>query len=274
MIEVINLTKRFGPKLVLRNVSLSIPAGQTTCIIGRSGSGKTVLLKHIVGLLRPDAGSIRIDGQDVTHLSRSEWFQLRQRFGYVFQGAALFDSLTVFENVVIGLYERDIREAAFLHREAQRALSAVGLLPPIEDAGSREFQREYEFLCRKYPADLSGGMRKRVGIARALVGQPEYLFYDEPTSGLDPVTSEQIDQLIAELAQRLRITSVVITHDMFTVFRVAQRVFLLEEGSIAFGGTPAEMLQSTEPIVQRFLERYLAPLDVVHSAPERAGRLQ
>ncbi|MCS7170422.1 MAG: ATP-binding cassette domain-containing protein, partial [Candidatus Kapabacteria bacterium] len=259
MIEVCNLTKRFGPKLVLRDVSLHIPAGQTTCIIGRSGSGKTVLLKHIVGLLRPETGTIRIDGQDVTRLSRQEWFHFRRRFGYVFQGSALFDSLTVFENVIVGLYERDIRSPQFLHSEAQRVLSAVGLLPSIEDATSREFQQEYKLLCRKYPSDLSGGMRKRVGIARALVGQPEYIFYDEPTSGLDPITSEQIDRLIAELARRLNVTSVVITHDLFTVFRIAQRVALIEEGSILFTGTPADMLQNPEPIVQRFLERYLLP---------------
>ncbi len=260
MIEVRHLTKRFGLKTVLEDVSLSIPRGQTTCIIGRSGSGKTVLLKHIVGLLRPDSGSIFIDGQEVTHLRRADWFRLRQRFGYVFQGAALFDSLTVFDNVVISLYERDMREAELLHREARRVLSAVGLLPPLEEAGTAAFEREYELLCRKYPADLSGGMRKRVGIARALVGKPEYIFYDEPTSGLDPITSEQIDQLVAELASRLQVTSVVITHDMFTVFRIAQRVILLEGGVVAFTGTPADMLQSTDPIVQRFLERYLLPL--------------
>ncbi|MCS7176325.1 MAG: ATP-binding cassette domain-containing protein [Candidatus Kapabacteria bacterium] len=267
MIEVLHLTKRFGPKVVLQDVCLKIPTGQTTCIIGRSGSGKTVLLKHIVGLLRPDSGTIWIDGQEVTKLRRDEWFQLRRRFGYVFQGAALFDSLSVLENVVIGLYEHDIRQPEVLHREAQRVLSAVGLLPPLEEANSREFQREYELLCRKYPADLSGGMRKRVGIARALVGNPEYVFYDEPTSGLDPVTSEQIDSLIAELAQRLQVTSVVITHDMFTVLRIAHRVALIDEGIIRFVGTPEEMLQSSEPIVQRFLERYVIPLD---SYPHRA----
>jgi phospholipid/cholesterol/gamma-HCH transport system ATP-binding protein len=260
MIELRNLTKSFGSKPVLRNISLQIPQGQTTCIIGRSGAGKTVLLKLIVGLLRPDAGSIWIDGEEVTRLSRQQWFRLRKRFGYVFQGAALFDSLTVFENVVLGLYEHDIRDPQLLHSEAQRVLSAVGLLPPVEEVGEEAFRREYELLCRKYPAALSGGMRKRVGIARALVGQPAYIFYDEPTSGLDPITSEQIDQLIATLAQRLGVTSVVITHDMFTVFRVAHRVALLEDGALVFVGTPAAMLESSEPIVQRFLERYLLPL--------------
>ncbi|GBD06939.1 putative ribonucleotide transport ATP-binding protein mkl [bacterium HR21] len=267
MIELRNITKRFGPKQVLKDISLCIPPAETTCIIGRSGSGKTVLLKHIVGLLRPDSGSILIDGRDVTHASRAEWFQLRRRFGYVFQGAALFDSLTVFENVVLGLYEHDIRSPELLHREAQRVLSAVQLLPPLEESETAEFQREYNLLCRKYPAELSGGMRKRVGIARALVGQPEYVFYDEPTSGLDPITSEQIDALIAELAQRLQITSVVITHDLFTVFRVAQRVALIEEGELVFAGTPSQMLHSSEPIVQRFLERYLSPLHPVPSSP-------
>lgn len=270
MIEVCHLTKRFGSKTVLCDVSLLIPRGQTTCIIGRSGSGKTVLLKHIVGLLRPDSGSISIDSQEVTHLSRPEWFRLRQRFGYVFQGAALFDSLTVFDNVVIGLYERDIRDTQLLHREAQRVLAAVGLLPPLEETGAAAFEREYELLCRKYPADLSGGMRKRVGIARALVGEPEYIFYDEPTSGLDPITSEQIDQLIAALASRLQVTSVVITHDMFTVFRIAQRVILLEGGTVVFTGTPADMLQSSESIVQRFLERYLLPLQGFTVPSQRA----
>jgi phospholipid/cholesterol/gamma-HCH transport system ATP-binding protein len=259
MIEVRTLSKRFGSHVVLREVSLQIPQGQTTYIIGRSGSGKTVLLKHIVGLLRPDSGSILIDGQEVTHFTRAQWFALRRRFGYVFQGAALFDSLTVFENVVLPLYEHDVRDRELLHAEARRALSAIGLLPPLEEQHTELFRREYEQLCSKYPSALSGGMRKRVGIARALVGAPEYLFYDEPTSGIDPVTSEQIDQLIAELAQRLRVTSVVITHDLVSVFRVAQRVALLEEGRIVFDGSPQELLSSPEPIVQRFLERYRLP---------------
>ncbi len=252
------MRKAFGTRPVLENVTLSVPTGSTTCIIGRSGCGKSVLLKHIVGLLRADGGHVEIDGKRMERLNRTELFALRRKVGYVFQGAALFDSLTVFNNVVISMVERGEKNAEALESEACRVLSAVGLLPPLTERESNEYQREYAILKRKKPSDLSGGMRKRVGVARALVGKPDYIFYDEPTTGLDPVTSQQIDDLIAELARTLNVTSVVITHDMFSVFNVADRVAMLHNGVVWFEGTVSELRSSTDSEVVDFLSRYVA----------------
>jgi phospholipid/cholesterol/gamma-HCH transport system ATP-binding protein len=270
MIEIRGLHKAFGTKHVLNGVDITIPVGQTMCIIGRSGCGKSVMLKHIVGLLSPDAGTVRVDGRDVHSLSRAELFAMRRKIGYVFQGAALFDSMTVWENVVLGLYEHGERRQHILDGEARRVLSAVGLLPDAQKADfhsqansqasspnySEQFEREYAILRNKKPSDLSGGMRKRVGVARALVGNPEYILYDEPTTGLDPITSEQIDNLIAELQAKLNATSVVITHDIFSVYRVAQSVAMLENGTVHFMGTPDELRTSNNAVVQEFIERY------------------
>jgi phospholipid/cholesterol/gamma-HCH transport system ATP-binding protein len=256
MIDIRNLHKSFGAKRVLNGVNLSIPSGATMCVIGRSGCGKSVLLKHIVGLLEADDGSVHVDGKDVRSLRGEELFSMRRRIGYVFQGAALFDSMTVYENVVLGLYEHGERRTDVLDGEARRVLASVGLLPDVHESGSAHFEKEYSILQNKKPSDLSGGMRKRVGVARALVGSPSYILYDEPTTGLDPITSEQIDNLILELSQKLNVTSVVITHDMFSVYKVAQSVALLEQGQVRFFGTAGELRASNDEVVQEFIERY------------------
>lgn len=263
MITIEDVHKAFGPKQVLCGVTLEIPEGHTTCIIGKSGCGKSVLLKIIVGLLRPDHGTVRIDGTPIEGLPQHALYAVRRRIGYVFQGAALFDSLTVWENVVIGLFEHGERRYEVLDAEARRVLQAVGLVPSPEDVGRQAHEREYALLCAKKPSDLSGGMRKRVGVARALVGSPEYIFYDEPSTGLDPVTSEQIDRLIKDLQQRLGVTSVVITHDMFSVFNVADRVAMLHNGTVWFDGSMVAFRQSSDPVVQEFLERFVAPYEQV-----------
>ncbi len=256
MIKVENLHKSFGSKHVLRGISLDIEQGETLVIIGKSGTGKSVLLKLIVGLLNPDKGSVTIDGKRVDQMSETELYEVRRRIGYVFQGAALFDSLTVSENIVLGLYEHGERDNALFEREITRNLVNVGLLPDPEKVSKEEFHIAYNILVNKKPAELSGGMRKRVGVARALVGTPQYVFYDEPTTGLDPVTSEQIDNLVCDLTMKLDVTSVVITHDIFSVYKVADRVILLDQGLIRFTGTPNELQRSTDPVVQEFIERY------------------
>lgn len=256
MIEIRGLYKAFGAKQVLSGVDLTINAGETMCVIGRSGCGKSVLLKHIVGLLEPDDGTVFVDGKEVRRLRGKELFDLRRGVGYVFQGAALFDSMTVWENVVLSLYEHGERRTDVLDKEARRVLAAVGLLPDEATAESSDFEKEYAILRDKKPSDLSGGMRKRVGVARALVGSPQYILYDEPTTGLDPITSEQIDNLILELSQKLSVTSIVITHDMFSVYKVARTVALLEQGIVRFFGTADELRASDDSVVREFIERY------------------
>lgn len=263
MIELRNIKKTFGNKVVLNGVSCTVPAGKTTCIIGRSGCGKSVLLKHIVGMLKADSGSVLIDGRDVNTLSKQELFDMRRSIGYVFQGAALFDSLNVFENVIISLVEHGVTDQKLIDAEARRVLSAVGLLPPVNGNGSAEYEREYTILAGKKPSDLSGGMRKRVGVARALVGKPNYIFYDEPTTGLDPVTSQQIDDLLHELAGKYRATSVVITHDMFSVYNIADHVIMLHDGVVRFTGSVDELQASSDPIVVEFLARFVPPAPAV-----------
>lgn len=258
MIEITGIRKAFGEKDVLRGIDLSVPTGKITCIIGKSGCGKSVLLKHIVGLLKADAGEVLIDGRNINELTRDDMFVLRRKIGYVFQGAALFDSLTVFENVVIGLVEHGEKDRTVLDGEARRVLSAVGLLSDPSKVSSSEFDREFEMLSVKKPSDLSGGMRKRVGVARALVGSPDYIFYDEPTTGLDPVTSQQIDDLIGELANKLRVTSLVITHDMFSVFNIADNVAMIEDGVVRYQGTVPDLKSTSDSAVVEFLERYVA----------------
>ena len=254
MITIHNLHKAFGQKQVLNGIDLTISDGETLCVIGKSGCGKSVLLKHVVGLLDGDKGHVEVDGKNVVNFTKEELFSLRRRVGYVFQGAALFDSLTVFENVIISQWEHGERDTIALTKEAQRVLSAVGLLPGSSAEG---FAKEWAILRDKKPSDLSGGMRKRVGVARALVGSPDYVFYDEPTTGLDPVTSEQIDNLIAELASTLNMTSVVITHDMFSVFKIANRVAMLDKGMVRFEGSVQQLLECKDPVVVEFLERYV-----------------
>lgn len=258
MIELKDLKKSFGEKTVLRGVNLTIKAGETTCIIGRSGCGKSVLLKLIVGLLAPDEGTVVVDGQDISQLSQKQLFNMRKHIGYVFQGAALFDSLNVFDNIVMSLVEHGVTDKAVLDAEARRVLSAVGLLPALSGAGNPTYELEYTNLKSKKPSDLSGGMRKRVGVARALVGKPDYIFYDEPTTGLDPITSQQIDDLIETLDRTIDATSVVISHDIFSVFNIADHVVMLEGGLVHFQGTVDELRTTTDPVVVEFLRRYVS----------------
>jgi len=257
MIELRGIKKSFGSKVVLSGVDMVIPNGKTTCIIGRSGCGKSVLLKHIVGLLQADAGTVTIDGKDVSKLTKDQLFEMRRRIGYVFQAAALFDSMSVFDNVVIGLVEHGETDQAMLDAEGRRVLSAVGLVPDPSTTDAETFEREYRILATKKPSDLSGGMKKRVGVARALVGQPTYIFYDEPTTGLDPVTSQQIDDLLEYVAESQNVTSVVITHDMFSVYNIADHVIMLDSGVVQFSGTVPELQASTDPVVVEFLARFV-----------------
>lgn len=257
MIEINNLHKSFGPNTVLDGVTFNIPEGDSICIIGKSGSGKSVMLKHIVGLLEPDKGNVKVDGMQIDKLHKNDLFALRRQMGFVFQGAALFDSLNVFENSVLGMYEHGNRNIDELEKESIRVLSAVQLLPDLSEVGEEAFRKEWSILKYKKPSDLSGGMRKRVGVARALVGSPKYIFYDEPTTGLDPVTSEQIDDLIAGLSKKLNVTSVVITHDIFSVFRIAKTVAMLHDGKLRYFGDVAGMRASDDIIVSEFIDRFV-----------------
>jgi len=256
MIEINNLSKSFGEKQILKNVNMIIEQGKTTCIIGKSGSGKSVLIKHLVGLLEPDSGTVVIDGQEIPKLSRKELFEVRKKMGFVFQGAALFDSFNVFENVIIKLFELGVRDFNYLEKEAIRVLNAVQLLPDVKEIGENSFQKEWVILKNKMPAELSGGMRKRLGLARALVGKPEYLFYDEPTTGLDPVTSEQIDELILEVQKKVQVTSIVITHDLFSVYKIADKVAMLHNGFKVFDGNVQEFRNSDIEAIKEFQLRY------------------
>jgi phospholipid/cholesterol/gamma-HCH transport system ATP-binding protein len=239
VIEIKNLKKRFGKKEVLRGVNLSIKTGETMVIIGRSGCGKSVLLKHVVGLLKGDEGEVIVDGQIISSMSSEELYRIRTKFGYLFQGAALFDSMTVGENVGLALRENYQMNEQKIREIVAEKLALVGL-PNIE---------------QMKPSELSGGMRKRVGLARALATNPEYIFYDEPTTGLDPIMSDAIDTLIKDLAQKLRVTSVVITHDIQSVYKIADRIAMMHEGKIYFLGNAKDLAETQDPIVRNFVDR-------------------
>lgn len=240
MIEIKNLHKKFESKDVLQGVNLDIHDGEALAIIGGSGSGKSVLLKHIVGLLEPDEGTVNVNGKIISELPPKELYEVRRKFGYLFQGAALFDSLTVEENVSLPVVENDFGFSVDKIKDlVAEKLELVGL-PGIE---------------KLKPSELSGGMRKRVGLARALVTNPDYLLYDEPTTGLDPVMSDAIDDLIKELNEKLNVTSIIITHDMFSVKRIADRVAMVYKGKIYFHGTPEELKNSDDEIIKNFLSR-------------------
>lgn len=241
MIEIINLKKSFGNKEVLRGVDLNIEEGKTNVIIGASGCGKSVLLKHIVGLLKPDEGHILIDGDDITKMNEKEIYAIRKKFGFLFQSAALFDSMTVGENVGIALRENTLTPKAEINRIVSEKLGMVDL-PGTENL---------------MPSELSGGMRKRVGLARALATDPQYILYDEPTTGLDPITSETIDELMDTVARSKdpKVTSIIVTHDIFTVYEIGDRVAMMYEGKVHFNGTPEELRATSDPIVRQFLER-------------------
>jgi phospholipid/cholesterol/gamma-HCH transport system ATP-binding protein len=236
MITLENVTKSFGSRTVLKGVTLEVPEGQNTVIIGGSGAGKSVTLKLIVGLLEPDAGRVLVDGADVQQLDRNQLRALRGRIGYVFQFAALFDSLTVAENIRLGLVRRGCGEA--LIRERVEESLAVVELSGTED---------------KLPSELSGGMRKRVGIARAIALKPSYILYDEPTTGLDPITASVMDQLIMR-TRDLGVTGLVVTHDMRSAFTVGDRIALLHQGEIRQSGSTQEIRTSDDPIVRQFID--------------------
>jgi phospholipid/cholesterol/gamma-HCH transport system ATP-binding protein len=240
MIEIHDLHKSFGDKHVLRGVSFTIADGETVAVIGESGCGKSVLIKHIVGLLHPDQGSVTLDGNVISSSSEDTIYSLRRNIGFLFQNAALFDSMNVFENIVLGLWEHGERDTDKLQAIAKAKLALVGL----------------EGIEKVKPSELSGGMRKRVGLARALASEPKYMFYDEPTTGLDPVTSDQIDALIADLTNKLSVTSLIITHDLFTVEHIAKRVIFLYQGKVYFDGTPSDLLSSTESVISKFVKRF------------------
>lgn len=237
MIEIKNLTKSFGDLIVWRDVSFDIQDGETTAVIGRSGCGKSVLMKHFNALLYPDEGSVLIDGRCVFELSYSELRKVRQRFGILFQGGALFDSISTFENVAFPLrYFTDQNEDEITHN-VNEALGMVNL----QDAGN------------KSTSELSGGMRKRVGLARAIILKPDYLLYDEPTSGLDPKTSDEINELIVTMADSLDITSIVITHDMHSVLEVADKVAFLDEQELSWFGRTEDMKHSDNQNLLEFI---------------------
>ncbi len=240
MIEIKNLHKSFGANKVLQGINLDIDTGETLVIIGRSGCGKSVLIKHIVGLLYPDEGYVNVEGRKVDELTMKELYNLRSKFGFLFQGSALFDSMTVEENIFLPLVESGKRYSQIeLDKKVAEKLELVGM------KGVQKLK----------PAELSGGMKKRVGLARALITDPDYVFYDEPTTGLDPIMSDSIDVLIKELTDKLNVTSVVVTHDMYSVKNVANQVAMMHEGEIHFSGTPVELLSSTDKIIKEFIQR-------------------
>ncbi len=238
MIEIRNLTKRFGDHLIWEDVSLTIADGESLAIIGKSGSGKSVLLKHLNALLNPDAGSVLIGGQNIFELNYVDMRLVRQKFGVLFQGGALFDSINTYENVAFPLrYFTRMTEQEIEHRVLE-CLELVNL----KDMG------------HKATSELSGGMRKRVGLARAIVMQPAYLLYDEPTSGLDPVTSEEINELIIRMNRELSITTVVISHDMHSVLRVAERAAFIDEKKLSWYGTIEELRVADHPRMREFIK--------------------
>ena len=239
MIELSGVQKSFGENRVLRGVDLTIQTGESMVIIGGSGTGKSVILKHIVGLLTPDAGSVRVDGQEISKLSGAALSDFRRRFGLLFQGAALFDSLSVAENVAFGLRARGGLSNIEIEMRVRQKLAMVGLA-----------DRAIENLM---PADLSGGMKKRVGLARAIATDPTIILYDEPTTGLDPIMADVINRLISETNKKLSVTSVTITHDMKSAYQIADRIAVLYQGKILEVGTPEEIQRSASPIVQQFI---------------------
>ena len=237
MIEVINLSKRFDGHEVLRHLNIEVRSGETLVIIGRSGCGKSVLLKHMIGLMVPDRGQVFVDGRELALADTDERDLLRMKFGMVFQGGALFDSMTVGENVGFSLAEHTTREPSVIDERVAECLSLVGL-SNIEDL---------------MPAELSGGMKKRVALARAICMEPEIVLYDEPTTGLDPIMADAVNDLIISLNQQLQVTSVVVTHDMTSAYKIASRIAMLYEGQIVQVGTPDDIRETKNPIVRQFI---------------------
>lgn len=237
MITIVDLHKSFGPKAVLRGVNLTIEKGETMVVIGQSGSGKSVLLKHLIGLLRPDRGEIYIDGVEITRLREDDLQEITRKFGLLFQGAALFDSMTVAQNVAFGLERYTRLSPEEIRARVTESLALVGLVG-VEDL---------------MPHQLSGGMKKRVGLARAIAYRPEIMLYDEPSAGLDPIRADSINELINQLKRDMGVTALAITHDMTSSYKIADRIAMLYEGRIIEVGTPKEIQHSSNPIVQQFI---------------------
>lgn len=238
MIEIRQLCKSFAGRPVLDHVDLDVAKGETLVVIGRSGCGKSVLLKHVLGLMKPDAGTVAIDGNRLDRMDRASLYRLRMRCGVLFQGGALFDSLTIADNVGLGLTENTVNSKREIADIVAERLSWVGL----EDIGDR------------YPSELSGGMRKRVALARAIAMNPEIVLYDEPTTGLDPVTAEGINDLLIRLRERLQVTAIAVTHDMASAFKIGDRIAMLHQGRIIFDGAAEAARTSADPILQQFID--------------------
>jgi phospholipid/cholesterol/gamma-HCH transport system ATP-binding protein len=246
MIEVRDLKKRFGSNPILDGVSFRIETGESVVIIGRSGGGKSVLLKHLIGLLKPESGQVLVEGQNIVPMSERELLRVRRRFGMVFQAAALFDSMTVAENVAFAFRLDASCTAGEVARKVAEVLEMVDL-PGVE---------------KKRPSELSGGMRKRVGLARAIIYEPEIVLYDEPTTGLDPIVSDSIDQLMLRVRDRFKVTSVVVTHDMRTARRLGQRIMMLHNRRIHATGTPEAIFASADPVVRQFIDGVSDPKEL------------
>lgn len=246
MIEVRDIHKSFGAQKVLKGVSFTIEEGKSAVIIGGSGCGKSVILKHLIGLLKPDSGQVLIDGQDIACLDERQLLRVRRKFGMLFQSAALFDSMTVAENIGFLLAREGKTSAAELETRIKEVLELVEL-PGIQ---------------HKKPSELSGGMRKRVGLARAIIYKPEILLYDEPTTGLDPIVSDSIDLLILRVCQVTKVTSIVVTHDTRSMRRVGEKILMIVGGRVYASGTPEDIFSSTDPVVHRFVNGISDPRDV------------
>jgi len=238
MIRIHGLKKRLGGKAVLDGVDLEIATGESIVVIGRSGTGKSVLLKHVIGLMAPDEGAVEIDGEDIVGMKENDLNRVRKKFGMLFQGAALFDSLTVGENVGLALREHQHLKEHEVRRRVAERLEWVGL------SGVETMK----------PASLSGGMRKRVGLARAIAMDPRFILYDEPTTGLDPIMADVIDQLIRSMQKRLGVTTIVVTHDLISAYKVADRMAMLHDGKVVFIGTPHETRATSNGLVRQFIE--------------------
>jgi phospholipid/cholesterol/gamma-HCH transport system ATP-binding protein len=254
MIKLVDVTKTFESQVVLNRLNLEIPAGKITAVIGPSGEGKSVLLKHMIGLMRPDSGQVLVDGRDITRLGRRDLNRMREKFGVLFQNAALFDSMTVFENVAFPLEEKTRLSRAEIRDKVHEALGHVGLTD----------------VDRKFPDELSGGMKKRVGLARAILLDPQIILFDEPTTGLDPIICRATHQLIKETHARYGFTAVVVSHEIPEIFDIAEQVAMLYQGEILEMGTPEEIQRSTHPVVRQFITGSLdGPIHILQRTPRK-----
>ncbi|MDX2079865.1 MAG: ABC transporter ATP-binding protein [Terrimicrobiaceae bacterium] len=238
LIEVRDLVQRIGAQDILRGLKLDVHKGETLVLLGKSGGGKSVFLRHLIGLMRPVSGTIRFEGQEITRLKERQLEPVRRKIGMLFQDGALFDSMNVFDNVAFPLRERGVRKPAVVREKVAGALAMVNM------AGHDH----------KMPVNLSGGMRKRVALARAIISPPDVILYDEPTAGLDPIVSDSINKLIRHLQKELHVTSIVVTHDMVSCYHIADRVALLNEGRIYFIGTPDELRSTKDPVIRDFVD--------------------